>query len=228
MDNIYESYMQDVSADNIASLMYAEPLVELANWFEGVKLNEQLMMNVPIAHDQIAKASGVTVKQLLSPQHLFNLPSVAAIKTYIAASLKFIKFAALATLSGAAIAQLLGWMFIGLAKLINKNVKKENDARQALVNSKVMKKLKSENLSDEMFIKRYKELKKDIVRKLNKEIPLKSGEKWSIILDKVGMGIKGKYGTTVFALAGLFLYGNLAAIPIIPAAEFAVSGIPIG
>jgi len=217
MDTIFESYIGAIDGSNMLTLIEAEPIQELTDWFNNESINEQLMMNMPAANATMAKAVGAkSVKDMLSIHSLLNVPTATALKTYLTLCLKFIKMAAISALSGAAVAQLIGWMFIGMAKLINKNASKNLEARQALINSKIMKNVKDENLSDTVFLKRYKELKKELTRKLNKEIHLKTGETWAIILDKVGK-IKGKYGMIIFAIAGMFLYGNIASIPIFPA-----------
>ena len=121
MDTIYESYQDILASNKFEALMESGPLPELVNWINSESITEQIAI-LPAASDPImAKALGVPLKALYSPG-TFGLPTIEALNKFLILALHYLGLAVVSILSGAAIAQLIGYIFIGLAKLIDKNV----------------------------------------------------------------------------------------------------------
>ena len=112
-------------------------------------------------------------------------------------------------LGAGAAAQLLGWTFVGVAKLLDKDVEQVMQLKDKIKNDMIDDRT-SEIDRGEMPVKDivafYQKVEDEIAEKLDDEMPLKGKTRWAIILSKIGDWFKGKYGTAAMGLVGAALY----------------------
>ena len=112
-------------------------------------------------------------------------------------------------LGAGAAAQLLGWTFVGVAKLLDKDVEQVMQLKDKIKNDMIDDRT-SEIDRGEMPVKDivafYQKVEDEIAEKLDDEMPLKGKTRWAIVLSKIGDWFKGKYGTAAMGLVGAALY----------------------
>lgn len=215
---------------DMTSILESNPLPEVVALFEGMQLNEITGLSLPSAVGAYATTVNigsprVTDQAVLDQIHkyLVKLGEINWVEVgqYLIAVKDYIISAGIAGLSGAALAQVIGWILMGIAKVLDKDIEKNMEARQVAFNIKYKKatrNMKMEDMSDDEIIKTYKKLRKKINTELDQVIPTKRAVRIATILDKVGKAIKSKYGTVVMSLVGIILFAVLTGFPIYPVA----------
>ena len=112
-------------------------------------------------------------------------------------------------LGAGAAAQLLGWTFVGVSKLLDKDVEHVQELKQKIKNDLIDDETSEIDRSDmdvEEIVEFYNKVEKDIAKKLDEEMPLKGKTRWALVLKKIGDWFKGKYGTAAMGLVGAAMY----------------------
>lgn len=140
-----------------------------------------------------------------------------SLSTYLASVFKYLKNISVVGVGISLAAQILGSIFIGISKMLDKDVEAKKQVRDEILNIKYGDRLRQlareKDLTTEEIYEAYLKIKKDLGRELDEKYPLKGKYKWAIILDKIGNIIKDKIGTTALALSGIYLYTKLNNLP---------------
>ena len=184
-----------------------------AETLEGIYNDVQLTESLSFYEDNEVIEEGA--KEVLDDIREF-ISKTESIPEFFGNIFKFLRTASLIGIGTGIAAQLLGWIFIGLSRLMDKNLKFKNkvlrQVEERLRNEKI-KDLDMDSMAPKELYLAYESIEDELANELEKHFPMKGKTKWAVVLNYVGKALINKIGTTAFALAGFATYSKLADKP---------------
>lgn len=184
----------------------------VAHYIISNLINEFTM---PMMSQQVPMASVKDPKSLDYSSIDKYLDYVKNFSEFLPSFLKYLKNISVIGLSVGVAAHVIGWGFIAISKLLDKNVKLKQQVKQQFMQQGITRELGKLD-SDEIDEDTLKQLNDKLSEQMAKKFPNKGKSYWAEVMNKVGEFLKGKIGTLGFALAGVTVFSALSDVPIAP------------
>ena len=145
------------------------------------------------------------------------ITSIGNIPAYFSSWGQYLEGAAVTGVTVAIASQIIGWLFIGISRVLDRDISAKKEARDAILNirysNEVKKMSQDDSLSTEEMYDAYMNIKDKLAMELDEKYPLVGKVKWALVLDRVGRILTNTIGTAAVSMAGVLSYTKIASVP---------------